>query len=103
MYKPEKNIAKNIKVIEEQKSELLSAVARLFQSMFQGNEGLILDALCRIVITCHLLARRLGFSYQRLDRAIEQKVNVYLQEKKESSPLNEDLEDLRQYLESYKK
>lgn len=102
VYKPEKSIAKNIKLIERLKSELLTAVANFFKALLQGSEGLILEALSRMIVICFLLGRRMGFSYQRIEQAVEQKVKIYLQEKEKDEGLSGDLEDFSSYLESHK-
>lgn len=65
------DITKNIRIIEKLKSELLSDVAQLYESMLflsgeQDREALLAD----IVIKTYLLSKRLGIGYETLDERI---------------------------------
>lgn len=100
MYRPEKSVVGNILLLEELKSDLLSAVARLFRAMIQGRESMVLESISRIIITAFLLGRRAGFNYHRIGRAVEQKAQVLAGDKGEE--WREDLQDLLNYLDSQK-
>ncbi|MFC4766555.1 MazG-like family protein [Effusibacillus consociatus] len=68
------DIAKNIKLIEWLKSELMDNVAGLFRGFLRGSETLLKDCLANIVVLCYLLARRLGIRYSELDDQILERI-----------------------------
>jgi hypothetical protein len=68
------DIAKNIRMIEWLKTELLENVSGLFRGFLKGNEAVLLDFLSNIVVFSYILARRLGIDFQELDRSVVQKV-----------------------------
>lgn len=51
----ETGIAKNIRVIEWLKADLLTSLSALFKGMLRGSEDRLLDALGSIIITCYVM------------------------------------------------
>lgn len=94
----EGGIAKNIKVIEWLKADLLTSLSALFKSMLRGSEDLILDALASLVITCYVLGRRLGINFPRLDLKIEAKLRQGIDENHEVEKWYGDISNLLNYL-----
>lgn len=68
------DIARNIKIIEGLKVQLLTAVAELFSGLYQGAEDDVLDALSASVVILFSMANRLGISIRSIDIAIEDKL-----------------------------
>lgn len=68
------DIAKNIKLIEWMRTELLDNVSGLFRGFQQGSEVLLRDCLVNIVILCYLLAKRLGLRYSQFDDLIVNRI-----------------------------
>jgi len=91
-------IAKNIKIIEWLKADLLTSLSALFKSMLRGSEELILDALASLVITCYVLGRRLGINFPRLDFKIEAKLRQGIDENHEVERWYGDISNLLNYL-----
>lgn len=94
----EGGIAKNIKIIEWLKADLITSVSALFKSMLRGNEELLLDALASLVITCYVLGRRLGINFSRLDLKVEAKLRKGIDEDHEVEKWHGDLSTLLNYL-----
>lgn len=94
----EGGFAKNIKIIEWLKADLLTSLSALFKSMLKGSEELILDALASLVITCYVLGRRLGISYPRLDLKIEAKLRQGIDDNHEVEKWYGDISNLLNYL-----
>jgi hypothetical protein len=69
------DIAKNIRMIEFLKTELLDSVSALFRAFLKGNEGILLDTLSNIMVMIYVLARRCGIQPQDLDRSVSNKVD----------------------------
>ena len=81
-FNPKDNsITKNLKVIEWLKTELLSSVSSLFKLMIKNQEEKILTVLANIVMSAYLLAKRLGYSFEQLNRKVEEELqdNIHSQ------------------------
>lgn len=63
----ERSLAKQLKVVDWLRAELVGGVAALLRAMVNGGEETMLDALATIVISAYLLGRRLGIPFARLD------------------------------------
>lgn len=94
----EGGIAKNIKVIEWLKADLITSVSALFKSMIRGSEEMLLDALSSLIITCYVLGRRLGLNFSRLDVKVEAKLRQGIEEGHEVERWYGDLSSLLSYL-----
>lgn len=73
------DITKNIKMIEWLKSELLTAVALLFETLARGiknSQEIVLDAIANIILVTYLLGRRLGLSLESIDSKIKDKAKL---------------------------
>ncbi len=93
----ETGVAKNIRVIEWLKADLLASMAVLFKAMVKGSEDLLMDALSSIVITCYLLGRRLGINYSQLDLKIEAGLRDGIDDKHKVEEWYGDLSGLLEY------
>ncbi len=91
------DIARNIRVIEWLKTELLGAVVALFKGMIKNSEEAIEDALASMVITVYVLARRVGINFVQLDIRIESKIRNAIQDKYEVEDWYGDLTALLKY------
>jgi len=76
----EDDIIKNIRLIERLKYGILKWIAQLFESLYNGPEKLIQDALSNLVLYCYLLGNRVGISFRRLDQGINDKARHCLKE-----------------------
>lgn len=97
------DIARNIKVIEWLKTELVDSVSALFKAMLKNSEEAIEDALASMIMTIYILARRLGVSFAQLDIRVESKVRNGIKEKHEIENWYGDLSALLKYINSEKK
>ncbi len=93
------DIAKNIKMIEFYKTELLSSLSFLYGAMFKGKNGDdITDALTGMVMTVYLLSRRLGMDYSDLDKHMLDKIHLQIIEGHEAEKWYKDLSALKEYV-----
>lgn len=99
----ENAIARNIKLIEWLKADILSSLSALFKSMIKGKEDQMLDALASLVMGCYVLGQRLGISFARLDTKIEAKIQDSIVEGHEVEKWYGDLSSLRGYLTNKKR
>ncbi|MDD4657596.1 MAG: MazG-like family protein [Eubacteriales bacterium] len=68
------DIARNLKIIEGLKVQLLSVIAELFSGLYRGLEDNVLDALSAAIVILFSMADRLGISIRRMDMAVEEKL-----------------------------
>ena len=82
MSHPERGmqIAKNLKVIDWLKTEILDQIANLFKGLHHANQHLILDSLASLVVVSYVLARRVGISLPQLDQAVVSKPREHIRE-----------------------
>ena len=91
------DIARNIRVIEWLKTELLGTVSALFKAMIKNSDEAIEDALASMVITIYVLARRLGISFAQLDIRVESKLRNAIKDKHEVEDWYGDLTAFLRY------
>jgi len=69
------NIARNLKLIDGLKVQLLKVIAELFSGLYRGAEEQVLDALSAACVILFSIADRVGISIRRLDMAVEEKLD----------------------------
>lgn len=94
------DIAKNIKVLEWLKADLVSSVGALMKAIIKGREEAILDCLAAIIMTCYILAKRLGFSFGKLDLKIDSQLEKNIRNKHQVEEWFGDLSLLQDYLDN---
>ncbi|MFA5524575.1 MAG: MazG-like family protein [Tissierellales bacterium] len=95
------DITKNIKVIEWLKSELLMAIASLYDILVKGiqnSHDALLDAVSNIILVAYLLGKRLGISYESIDAKVEEKAKLALVEEHKIEQWYGDIGSLLDYL-----
>ena len=85
------DIAKNIKMIEFYKTELLSSLSFLYGAMFKGKNA-------DVAMTVYLLSRRLGMDYGELDKHMMNKIHLQIIEGHEAETWYKDLSTLKDYI-----
>lgn len=91
-------IAKNFKVIEWLKAEIIEQVGGLFKGLFQGKEFHIIDSMASLLIGIYVLARRVGIPYHKLDKAVMEKLQDHQRDGHEIEEWYGDLSVLEQYM-----
>lgn len=64
------DIARNLKIIEGLKVQLLSVVASLFSGLYSGSQDDVLEALGAAVVILFSMADRLGIDVRQIDSAV---------------------------------
>jgi NTP pyrophosphatase (non-canonical NTP hydrolase) len=93
------SITKNLKIIEWLKSELLGNISTLFKSMASDNQFDLLDVIVSIIMTTYLLARRLGYSFDQVDKKLNKKLEKNIEEKHQIEDWYGDLGSLLEHLQ----
>ncbi|MCK8816645.1 MazG-like family protein [Natroniella sulfidigena] len=92
------SITKNLKIIEWLKTELLSNVSLLFKVMIRNNELKLLDIITNVIMITYLLAKRLGYSFEQIDRKLQKKVEANANDKHQIEAWYGDLTELLEHL-----
>lgn len=94
------DITRNIKVIEWLKSELLTALASLYEILAKGvknSQDAVLDILANIILVTYLLGKRLGVSFEKIDSKVENKLKLGIVEEHNIEKWYGDLNSLLEY------
>ncbi len=97
------DVAKNLKIIEWLKAELVESVGALFKSLLKSGNDAAADALAAIILVAYLLARRVGISYATVDTKLRAKLTKSIQDGHEVEQWYGDLSELMNYLDSKKR
>ena len=95
------DIAKNIRLIEWLKSEMLTSMAELFRLLtngIKGSQDILIDCLANIVIVSYLLGKRLGIHYAVIDERIGKKIRLGIIEGHEVEKNYGDLSELGDHI-----
>ncbi len=94
------HIAKNIKVLEWLKAEIVEQVSALFKGLYHGKESYIVDSLASLLIAIYVLARRIGIPFHKIDKAVIVKLNEHKTQGHEIEEWYGDLTILEQYIKN---
>ena len=96
------SIAANVKAIDLIKSEILSEVARLYENLadFDNTDiyNNISNGIATIAAMDYILARRLGFSYEDIDKKIVELASIAEKNNHELEIAFSDMSDLRKHI-----
>ena len=101
----ELDIAKNIRLMEWLKSEILTSVAELFRLLANGVRGsqeVLADCLSGIIMAAYLLGKRLGIPFDVIDRKMESKIRLGIIEEHDVEKYYGDLTSLSEYYRARK-
>ncbi|WP_195238417.1 MazG-like family protein [Romboutsia sp. 1001285H_161024_C4] len=97
------DIARNVKIMEWMKTELLMSVGDLFNLMFKGVKPLdeaLQDTLANIIIITYLLAKRLGISFNEMDYKIKEKIKLGINENHSIERWYGELSELKKHIDN---
>ncbi len=97
-YKEKVHIARNIRIIEEIKAELVQSAASALKALAKDNQQDAADALTGTIISTYLLSRRLGIDYQVLDNMVTDKLERTAQCTTAREGIKDDLVTLLEHL-----
>jgi hypothetical protein len=100
MSRPEKGLhfAKNVKVIDWLKTEILDQVANLYKGVHHASQHVMLDSLSSLIVSIYVLGRRVGFTFRELDQAVIQKLREHARDGHQLEQWFGDLSALEEYV-----
>ena len=98
MFSRESEILRKMRLIEWLKAELITQVGSLYQAMAKNSEQAICDNLASLVASCYILARRLGITFDSLDKAVLKKVEQNINSEHDVEKWFGDFSEYQQYL-----
>lgn len=96
------DIAKNAKVLDELRADLIGTVGSLFRNILKGSREAITGSLASIIITSYIIGRRLGIKFYQLDEAIAIQLKNSTGSDHEVERWFNDITSLKQYWEDMK-
>jgi len=97
------DVAKNLKIIEWLKAEMVDSVGALFKALLKTGNDAAADALAAIIIVAYLLGKRVGVSFYTVDARIKAQLMANINDGHEVEQWYGDLSDLLHYLETQKR
>lgn len=97
------DILKKVRIIEWLKAELLSNTAGLFKAIIKTAETEIIDFAVNIIIITHVLVRRMGIEFERIDIEVEKRLHQNIQQDHEVEKWFGDLSAFLTYIKSTKR
>jgi hypothetical protein len=101
MRKDDFNIMRNIRIIENLKSQLLCIIAEIFRLLTKGSnvaQESILECISGAIILLYLLAEKLGYSFLEVDDSMKKKLKVGIVEDDEVEKDGKSLSKLHHHL-----
>ena len=98
MFSRESEILRKMRLIEWLKAELITQVGSLYQAMAKNSEQAICDSLAGLVANCYILARRLGITFDSLDRDVLKKVGQNIKNEHEVEKWFGDFSEYQKHL-----
>ena len=92
------DVTRNLRVIENLKSELLEGIAALYRHLadpvLEDTRDIAADTLSEMIVISYLLGKRLGVDFATMDRHISKKIRLGLINEKEIEKYFGDLSEL---------
>ena len=98
MFSNESEILRKMRLIEWLKAELITDVGQLYQAMAKNSEQAISEGLAAIIVSCYILARRLGITFDALDKDVLTKVEQNIKIEHEVEKWFGDFSEYQQHL-----
>lgn len=98
LFSNESEILRKMRLIEWLKAELITQVGELYQAMAKNKEQAIGEGLAAIIVVCYILARRLGITFDSLDKSILKKVEQNIKNEHEVEKRFGDFSEYQQHL-----
>jgi hypothetical protein len=95
----EMDVARKAKVIDWLKTEMTDQMAHLFRGLWEGRQEKIADSLASLVVSCYVLARRIGLTYKDLDGFIAEKVHSHANEAHQLEQWYGDMSALERHMD----
>ena len=93
------DIAKNARVLEWLRAELVGSAARVMRGMLRGDETATVDALADAAVVAYVLARRIGVPFASFENRMLARLRASVEAGHEVEAWYGDLSSLLAYLE----
>ncbi len=99
----ELDVAKNLKMVDWLKAELVDSVAELFKALLKSGTDAVADALASIIIVCYLLGQRVGVNLSSVDAKVKEKLRITVENSPDGSSWQKELLSVLNFLERSKR
>jgi hypothetical protein len=98
LFSNESDILRKMRLIEWLKAELITHIGQLYQAMAKNSEQAIGEGLAAVVVSCYILGRRLGISFESLDKSVLMQVEQDIKKEREVEKWFGDSSEYRRHL-----
>ncbi|KJS19941.1 MAG: hypothetical protein VR72_16505 [Clostridiaceae bacterium BRH_c20a] len=96
------DIAKNAKVLDELKADLIGTMGALYKNIIKGSQEAIVGSLASLIITIYIMGRRLGIKFYQIDEAVRIQLRNSIGSDHEVEKWFNDITSLKQYWDDMK-
>ncbi|MFZ7102949.1 MAG: MazG-like family protein [Peptococcaceae bacterium] len=96
------DIAKNAKVLDQLKADLVGTIGTLFRNILRGSQEAIIGCLASLIITSYIIGRRLGIKFYQIDESIRVQLKNSAGSDHEVEQWFNDITSLEEYWEDMK-
>lgn len=96
------DIAKNAKVLEELKADLVGTVGTLMKNIIRGSQETITGSLASLIVTTYIVGRRLGIKFYQIDEAVRIQLHNSVGSDHEVEKWFNDITSLKEYWDDLK-
>lgn len=105
MQNKDVDIIKNMRTVEWLKAQLLGTIANLYSTLADGEENTrenLEDLISNLILESLLLGKRLGLSYESINKALKDNIKINLIEEHKIERWYGDLSILLEYINQQK-
>lgn len=92
------HIARNIKVVDWIKTQMLESLALLYKGLQQADDQMVLEGLAEGLVWHYLLSRRLGIPFHELETQIIERLHMYKNQGHHLEEWFQDFSILEEYM-----
>lgn len=93
------DIAKNLKMVEWLKAELVDSVGLVFKTLLKTSSTTTAEALSSVILFTYLLGQKVGVGFHKLDSEVKDRLHKGIQEGQGDDEWHRDITELLYYLE----
>jgi NTP pyrophosphatase (non-canonical NTP hydrolase) len=98
LFSHESDILRKLRLLESLKAELVTNVGQLYQAIARNGGQSITEGLASVILSCYILARRLGIDFAALDETVSAKISQNIKREHEAEELFGDFSEYQRYL-----
>ena len=100
MIPHESDLLRKLRLIEILKADVVMNVGFLFQGIARNAQAGISEGIAGIIVSCYILAKRLGVDFAEVDESIKNKINQNINLETDAEKWFGDYSQLKRHLQN---